>query len=153
MRPKVAIIGLDGCPFDLVYDLSERGLLPTFKRIFESGSYGVLRSTIPPVSAVAWTSMFTGLNPGRHGVFSFREFIGPYLIRTICRVRGKLLWDIVSAAGRKVLVINVPGTYPPHKVSGVMISGFPAPSNRPRSYPPPIVKSLLKEKLVGYANF
>jgi predicted AlkP superfamily phosphohydrolase/phosphomutase len=35
------------------------------------------------------------------------------------------LWDIVSAAGKGVLAINVPLTYPAREVNGAMISGFP----------------------------
>ncbi len=32
-----------------------------------------MRSTLPDVSSVAWSSFITGKNPGEHGIFGFME--------------------------------------------------------------------------------
>ena len=37
---------------------------------------------------------------------------------------GQTLWEILSAQGYRVAVLNVPMTYPPQKVNGVLISDF-----------------------------
>ena len=37
------------------------------------GSWGRLESTIPPVTAPAWTSFMTGKNPGKHALYHFIE--------------------------------------------------------------------------------
>ena len=65
---KVLVIGLDGLTFDLIDPLMERGWLPHISRMRDRGYSAVLRSTVPPVSAPAWTSLITGVNPGKHGV-------------------------------------------------------------------------------------
>src|SRR5262249_32631103 len=41
--------------------------------------------------------------------------------------RVPALWTRLTAAGRRVAVLTVPGTYPPEPVNGVMVSGFDSP--------------------------
>jgi predicted AlkP superfamily phosphohydrolase/phosphomutase len=40
--------------------------------------------------------------------------------------RQPSLWQIASHEGKKVLVLNVPMTYPPEPVNGIIVSGLPA---------------------------
>jgi len=131
---KVLIIGLDGGTFDFLGPLMERGVMPRLGRIREEGCSGVLESSIPPFTIAAWPSFYTGLNPGKHGVISFpRRQLGKVhpertgkLINS-SHVRGERLWEALSAAGKKVGVINVPMTYPPTPVNGFLISGMLTP--------------------------
>lgn len=94
------------------------------------GAWGRLRSTVPPATFPAWTSLVTGVNPGRHGVLDFTERVpGSYRVRFVNGSfrRTPALWTRLSAAGRRVAVVTVPATYPPEPVSGVMVSGFDSP--------------------------
>src|SRR5205809_5458201 len=43
------------------------------------------------------------------------------------RKGGKAIWNILSEYGKQVLVVNVPATYPPEPVNGIMISGYMTP--------------------------
>jgi len=75
----------------------------------------------------------TGKNPGKHGIFSFFRLIpGTYKIGiTSGKQRdGKTLWSILSDAGKKVGIINVPMTYPAESVNGFHLAGYPSPSYR-----------------------
>jgi len=69
---RVFLLGLDGMTLKAVEPYARSGLLPNFKRAMDEGSFGVLRSTIPPVIGPAWLSMTTGKNSGKHGLFEFR---------------------------------------------------------------------------------
>ncbi len=137
---RVAIIGLDGVPFDLVASLAQEGHLPNLRRVLEEGVSGVLWSTVPSISPVAWTSMATGLNPGKHGVFGFvdRRF-RPHSSRDL---RGKAIWDLASSAGKTVICLNVPFTYPPYPLRGLMVSGPPSPRGQVNAYPGELVRRL-----------
>ncbi|MFQ6119651.1 MAG: alkaline phosphatase family protein, partial [Methanosarcinales archaeon] len=73
MRDKTLVIGLDGATFDIIDPLIEEGRLKNIKHLIERGVRGNLKSTIPPLSPVAWTSFSTGKNAGKHGIFSFTE--------------------------------------------------------------------------------
>lgn len=147
--PKVIVVGLDGATLDLIVPWMDEGKLPILNRLRKQGSSGILRSTIPPYSAPAWTSIVTGVNPGRHGIYDFfrTDSLSFDLISSRQR-RVPAIWNYLSAMGKKSLVINVPGTYPPEEISGVMISGLLAPSERSDfTFPTSLKKRLTKDDL------
>lgn len=130
-KAKVLVIGLDGATFDLIGPWAAAGHLPTLARLMEGGVYGPLQSTFPPMTGPAWTSFATGANPGKHGLYDWiaRE-PGSYRFGPVTALDGKrpTLYGLLSAAGRRVCVFNVPMTYPPTPVNGLMVSGMPAPN-------------------------
>jgi predicted AlkP superfamily phosphohydrolase/phosphomutase len=132
-RGKVLVIGLDGATFDLIQPWAAGGYLPTFSRLMNQGAHGRLHSTIPPMTAPAWTSFATGTNPGKHRLYDWiaRE-PGSYRFSPVTGLDGKAptIYTLLSQAGRRVCTLNVPMTYPPVPVNGVMVSGMPAPSTQ-----------------------
>ena len=66
---KVILLGFDGMTFNILEPYIKEGIMPNFKKVLNDGSFGILRSTIPPITGPGWTSMFTGKTPGKHGVF------------------------------------------------------------------------------------
>ena len=128
--PRLLVIGLDGATLDLVRPWAAAGRLPVLARLMATGAWGPLRSTLPAATFPAWTSLVTGVNPGRHGVLDFTERVpGTYRVRFVngSYRRVPALWTRLSAAGRRVAVLTVPGTYPPEPACGVMVSGFDSP--------------------------
>ena len=123
---RVAIFGLDGATFEIVRHGCERGELPTIARLLDRGAFGTLESTVPPITAAAWTTFQTGVLPGRHGILDWlvREE-GSYRLRLVnsTRVRQKRLWDYAGDQGARVAVIGLPVTFPPRPVNGVLVSG------------------------------
>jgi predicted AlkP superfamily phosphohydrolase/phosphomutase len=146
-RKKILIISLDGATLDLIEPLTEQGYMPNLKRLMVNGSYGILRSTIPPCTAPAWASFMTGKNPGKHGVFDFRRFDPEQNIDYFVNsrsIRGKTIWQILSEKGKEVIVLNLPMTYPPYPVKGVLVSGFDTPSVNSRfTYPSELQEEIL----------
>src|SRR3569832_2836857 len=70
-NPKVVVFGVDGATFNVMRPLIEKGRLPHLAKLIKNGVSGPLQSTVPPVTAPAWVSFMTGVNPGRHGIFHF----------------------------------------------------------------------------------
>src|SRR5881227_2063263 len=132
---RTVIFGADGLTFRVLHPLMERGELPNFRRLRQEGCEGVLESKYPPLTPAAWTSLSTGLKPARHGVYDFwsydeqpeQESTRKARVQTR-RKGGKAIWNILSEYGKQALVINVPVTYPPEAVNGIMISGYMTPS-------------------------
>lgn len=158
MGTKVLILGLDGATPELVDRWVEENKLPYLKQIMQRGVYGKLRSVYPPISPAAWTTFATGYNPGKHGVYDFRDYdntrYGCFADTIVDSnsFAGKTIWDIVGAAGQKVGVVTVPVTYPAWKVNGFMISGYPTPdTGKSFTYPPELGKTL--PPMVGDAAF
>ncbi len=129
-KNKVFIIGLDGATLDLIHPWVNKGRLPGFARLIERGAHGRLESTPNQRSASAWTSLLTGKNPGKHGIYEFYEYVqGTYDIRFLNGSDGDSdsLWKILSRNGKKVIVVNVPMTYPAEEVNGILIAGLDSP--------------------------
>jgi len=146
VRRKVVVIGLDGATFDILQPWIEAGRLPTLRAMLEQGVSGRLRSVIPPVTTPAWSSFMTGKNPGKHGIFYFtarEKASGREVPVNATLVDGKTLWALLSEAGRTVVVLNVPCTYPPQPVNGVMVADFLTPKGRRDfTFPPSLVEEL-----------
>lgn len=127
-KKRVAVIGLDGATWDLIDPWIKEGKLPFLKSLKERGAYGILKSTIPPLTPPAWTSIFTGVNPGKHAIFDFFEMDGykKYPVLSTDR-KVDAVWEVASGKGKRVYVIGVPLTFPPDEVRGVMVSGLGSP--------------------------
>jgi predicted AlkP superfamily phosphohydrolase/phosphomutase len=127
---RLLILGLDGATWTVLDPMRRRGLMPNLDALLARSAYGTLRSTIPPVTSAAWTTMQTGCNPARHGVFDHRYYdagAGQMKVNHSGRIRVPTLWRILSDAGRSVVSLNLPGTYPPPPARGVVVSGMDAP--------------------------
>lgn len=129
MSYRVWVIGLDGATFDLIQPWVDQGLLPTFAQLMQEGTWGDVESTIPPITGPAWSSFMTGTNPGKHGVFDWTyrrkdSYDFPPVSADNCL--QPTLWRIASEAGKRVLVLNVPMTYPVEEVNGKLVAGMPA---------------------------
>ncbi|HSB08654.1 MAG TPA: alkaline phosphatase family protein [Blastocatellia bacterium] len=147
MTKKVLFIGLDGATFDLLDPLMDRGLMPRLKRFIGEGVRGPLETTIPPITPTAWVSWMTGKNPGKHGVFEFllrrkgSKALPDMPVSSQSR-DGLPFWDLLGQIGKAGIVTNMPCTYPPMMVNGVMVSDFLTPRGR-RDFTHPA--SLLEE--------
>lgn len=143
---RVLVIGLDGATFDLIKPWTEAGLLPTFKRLFEHGAHGVMKSTIPVHSTPSWTSVVTGKSPCKHGIwYPIKLTKGKIRITSSSDLRCETIWEILNGYGKKVIVFNVPLTYPPQKIDGVLVTGMETPSlNAHLTYPSEIKDTLLR---------
>lgn len=143
---RVLVIGIDGATFRLMRPLMQQGYMPFLSEVEQRGALGTLETIYPPVTAPAWSSFMTGKNPGKHGVYEFLH-----------RKRGTLeqipvnagmlgsetLWEMMSKAGKKMVVVSVPLCYPPFPVNGTLMSDFLAPKGaRDLSYPPELLKEV-----------
>lgn len=123
-------MGFDGAVLDLAERWMAEDRMPTLAGLCRDGSFGPMRSVFPYNSAVAWVSLATGANPGRHGIFDFvLPGRGEYRLRVAARDdrRVPALWSYATEAGARVGIVNIPATFPAEPVNGVMVSGMDAP--------------------------
>jgi len=135
---RVLVIGWDGADWRILDPLLGRGILPNLAALIRRGGRAVLRSTVPTHSWAAWPSFLTGVDPDEHGVYDILETRRgatrqhPVSFRSI-RERT-FLHDLTEAAIETVMV-NVPLTAPPPKISGKLVAGGVLPKGRPYTYP------------------
>lgn len=146
MSPKVMVIGLDGATMKLLGPWIEAGLLPNLAEALQRGCSGNLRSTVPPYTPPAWASFYTGVNPGKHGVFGFTAIDPATGIRRLVNskiIGAKRIWQILNEKGMKAGLLNLPITYPPEEVDGFMVSGMMTPENASNyTYPASLASEL-----------
>ncbi len=145
---RVLIIGLDGITFDTFDPWMEEGILPNTAMFRDGGVHASLDSIFPPITAPAWASFMTGMNPGKTGIFEFLYSRSSSfdLAPVNATVRdGVTLWDILSREGKKVISLGVPVTYPPEPVNGVLVGGFLPPQGaRDFTHPPELLDEIEK---------
>ncbi|MGH2753686.1 MAG: alkaline phosphatase family protein [Actinomycetota bacterium] len=128
MAPRLIVLGWDSATFEVVDPLLAEGRLPALHALIDKGFRAPLRSTWPPMTDSAWTSAFTGCNPGRHGIFgSWYRAPGEYACRYFSSRdrRAPASWEMTEDV--RHLVWNVPMTFPPSEVPGVMVAGYGSP--------------------------
>ncbi|HWC77273.1 MAG TPA: alkaline phosphatase family protein [Blastocatellia bacterium] len=153
MTHRLLLIGLDGASFNVLDPLMDAGRLPNIARLVRNGVRANLRTTFPPITAVAWSSFMTGKNPGKHGIFEFvrREQNSARELAVNASFReGRAIWDYLSDAGMRVVVHNFPCTYPVRPLNGLMISDFMTPAGRRDITHPPSLLEELETKFGPY---
>lgn len=142
-RRRLLIAGLDGATWTVLDALLASGRMPTLAALIQRGHKSILRSTWPPISSAAWVTMLSGMNPGRHGIFDFRNLdLGQYSghderLANANSYVVPTLFDYLSQAGLSSVAYQVPMTYPPWPIQGVMVAGYPTPDHRrPYTQPP-----------------
>jgi predicted AlkP superfamily phosphohydrolase/phosphomutase len=150
-----AVIGLDGATFDVIDRLVPEGKLPNLQKAMSTGARATLLSSTPPLSAIAWTTVTTGVNPGKHGIFDFAHRSKEsydFVAHTARDKKSPSIWKMLGEAGKKSCIVNVPLTYPAERLNGVMLSGFPFPPGaKDVAYPSTLPKELERE--VGSIDF
>src|SRR5688572_3891001 len=113
MPPRLIVLGWDSATFDVIDPLVEQGRLPALAGLMVRGSRAQLMSTWPPMTDCAWTSAFTGCNPGTHGIFgSWYRAPGAYECRYFSSRdrRAPAVWEMSQDV--RWLVWNIPMTFP-----------------------------------------
>jgi predicted AlkP superfamily phosphohydrolase/phosphomutase len=157
---KVLVIGLDCVTPELFFDrwVNE---LPNVKRLLETDQYGRLESCIPAITCPAWMSMMTSKSPGKLGVYGFRNrknysYDDMFYANSLA-IKESTVWDILGKAGKNVVLVGVPQTYPPKPVNGCLIADFLAPDTKASyTYPESLrqeIESVVDEYILDVRDF
>ncbi len=151
MKKRMLTIGLDCATPKLLFD-EWFDDLPNLRELAREGIFGRLKSTIPPITVPAWTSMMTSKDPGQLGFYGFRnrkgyDYEDLYSANSLY-VKEKTTWNYLSRNRLESIVFNVPQTYPPKPIRGIMVGCFLTPDKRGEyTYP-----SKIKEELDLFAG-
>lgn len=149
---ETLVVGIDGACERVLDPLFAAGELPTLARIFEDGTAGTLESQIPPWTPSAWPSLYTGTNPGKHGVFGFLDFEDyDWSVVNASDVQERTLWEYADLHDLTSVVVNAPVTYPPPEIDGAVVPGYLAPEN-PQCHPAGLLDDI-KDAIGGYSVY
>ena len=128
---KLFVLGIDGAFPEYFFGewLDE---LPNIKKIIENGGYAKLNSTIPPLSVVAWSSIYTGKAPADTGIFEYiyrKNFSYDNVhVITSKNLNEKTIWQIASDNDKKSVICYLNLTWPIKPFDGYLIGDPLAPS-------------------------
>ncbi len=115
MNNKIIVIGLDGTTFKLLDPLIKAGKMPNLKKIQDQGVRSTLLSTKPPVTAPAWTTFATGVNPGKHGCYDFflpGNTIEDFHPTNSDEIKVPTFYELMEQQDKKAILINLPNSFP-----------------------------------------
>jgi predicted AlkP superfamily phosphohydrolase/phosphomutase len=147
---RLLIVGWDCADPDIIASLCARGRLPHLAEIRQRGTLTSMASTVPPSSLPAWTSAFTGVEPGQHGLTEYvQKEPAAYRLRLVGSAdrRAETLFSLAHRAGLRVACLGVPGTWPPDPQLDVCIAGFDSPLSQ-KAPAEAFVPGFLHEKLL-----
>lgn len=122
---RCIVIGIDGATFKIIQPLVKKGRLPNIAGLMSNGVHGNLRSGTPRISPSIWTTIITGKNPGKHGIYDFvqNDYSNKgYSFNSAADRKTKPIWTMLSDYEKKVCICGLLMTYPPDKVNGYMVS-------------------------------
>jgi predicted AlkP superfamily phosphohydrolase/phosphomutase/tetratricopeptide (TPR) repeat protein len=122
---KVLVVGLDAADWQIAGPLVDAGRMPHLAGLRSRGSWGNLRSMVPVLSPLLWTTVATGTTADRHGVI---DFLVPdpatgrkSPVQSSAR-RVPALWDHFTAHGLSSDVVAWWATWPAEPIQGHVIS-------------------------------
>jgi|Deesub1362B_J571_1020462.scaffolds.fasta_scaffold00005_167 predicted AlkP superfamily phosphohydrolase/phosphomutase len=152
MAKRVFVFGIDGIPLWLIEDAVNKGYLKKIGEYMEKGVYGNLLAYPPIHTPPNWMSAFTGVPPSVHGIMGFYYIDRNYEVKHYNSTYRKVdpIWVTASKYGKKVIAVNIPMTYPPDQVNGIMVSGDEryGPPTEKHVYPPEIYNLLREENYI-----
>lgn len=125
---KTLMIGIDATCWEYIDPLIKGGRLANIQHLISEGVSGCLRSTIPPITSVAWYSLITGVNPGKHGIYDWgnrKANSTEFTPVTAASGSGVPFWEYLNRSKLKVGLFNVPMIYPAKEIDGFMVTGLP----------------------------
>lgn len=144
----VFILGLDGATFDIIKPMAEK--LPAMSKVFEKGAWGVLRSTVPATTPPAWTSISSGVNPGKHGLFDFWHITSNHelVLNNSLDKKAPEIWDYLLE--EYVIVAHLPFSYPPKIINGIMTTGMLTPDAKSHHTLPDSEREIINKLFPDY---
>lgn len=149
-KKRMFVLALDGTPYSFLRGMIDDGKMPNLAALARQSSFARMDSVQPPVSSVAWASFMTGRQPYQHGIMGFIDrdpSTMEWYVPLADKLKGKTLWSSLSDNDKRVFVMNVPMTYPPREVNGIMICGFLGSDITKGTYPSEIGAQL---QTMGY---
>ncbi len=140
---KLIVIGLDGLMPELVHKFASSGAAPNFARLLREGAFCEALPSPPCDTPTNWTTLATGTWTGTHGNNSFgahhhgEEFgelhqFGRNIFPPFANVADETLsghaqvewfWQAAARAGKRCLLVNYPGGWPPNSPQAVVVDG------------------------------
>ena len=122
---RCLVIALQEVTRDLIDPWVKQGLLPNIAALMQAGASGYVRAQAPVITPQNWANILTGVNAGQHGIHDFwqRGNDGIFRETSPAALQAQPIWEKLRGTGLRSTLLNVPMTWPPPKLDGVVVAG------------------------------
>ena len=127
-KRRLYVIGIDSAPLWIIKKLYRKYKMEGFGRFLENDALREMESTIPPVTAAAWPTIYTGKHPKDHGIMDFLYIDRNYTRQLIYYEpeKHRPFWEELASKGKKCLVVTPAMVLQKSRSKNVdMITGWP----------------------------
>ena len=148
--PKILVIGFDGAEQSLMLSWANSGWLPTVRHLLDAGAACQTQGPLGMHAASLWQTFFTAVSPARHGRHGDRQVrVGTYATYRFwpADLKHEAFWNVLSRAGRRVTVIDVPYVALSANLNGIHVVDWTthAADNGFATWPPPLAQQLRQD--------
>jgi predicted AlkP superfamily phosphohydrolase/phosphomutase len=122
---RVLVIGIDAANPDLLDAWTADGSLPNLGALTRRGMTARTRGLEGFFVGSTWPTMYTGTNPAQHGFhYQLQLARGSYMLEDRAKgafVQREPFWRVLSQAGKRVAVLDVPLSKAEQEVNGVQV--------------------------------
>ena len=150
---KALVIVAEGMDPSILQREVYAGHLPWFANQLRHGHYRDLECGPVPYEPTNLATAFSGMNPGRHGCFSYwSAHSAGEMPRVLVTddVKVPRVWEWPELSDLRFSVVNVQLTHPPKPVNGTLIS-YPMQYTMNASHPRTLLSDLMKQG-IRYAH-
>jgi predicted AlkP superfamily phosphohydrolase/phosphomutase len=123
--PKITFLGMCAGDRDLIFDWARAGVMPTMARLMNRGLVGLTENIPLFYVQCVWPSFYTSVLPDKHGVHSWQQLkpgtYEQYRAYTPECVQREPFWDVLSRAGRRCAILDVPQSRPSTELNGIQL--------------------------------
>lgn len=127
------LIGLDAMEWDLVRRWASEGKLPVLERLLRNSYTAELSSTSAQLPDTVWPAIYTGTNPAKFGKYFYCQYDaqrGDLKMLLDDHIECTPFWETLSAAGRRVAVIDAPKFPLSRTINGLQLTNWGAHATR-----------------------
>ncbi len=148
-RSSVVMVAFDAMDPAITEQLVSEGRLPTFRELFKTAARRRVRNPPGLYVGTLWSTFFTGRTAADTGFHCWEEIVpGRYERRltTPTSIRGRPFWELLSDAGKRVAVLDVPHTRAGAPLNGLQVSEWGAHDRHfgLRTQPPELTQQLVE---------
>jgi predicted AlkP superfamily phosphohydrolase/phosphomutase len=141
-HPPVLIISLDAAETTLIQKWMAEGSLPNLSALRKRGSFGNLQTAADWLVSSPWPDVYTGTGVEEHGFSHYLVWRPDKMVSE----RPNSDWMPMmpfwrQLNGRRVVVVDIPNTYPPEEFNGVEVSAWSTSDvlSSPSTHPPELM--------------
>ncbi|MFQ6096815.1 MAG: alkaline phosphatase family protein [Armatimonadota bacterium] len=140
---RLIVIGLDGVMPEFLRRFAAEGVIPNIAGLMDRGAFCEALPSPPCDTPTNWTTLATGTWTGTHGINSFGVHLAGEPFRRLHDVgknifppfasasdenmneltRVEYFWQAAERAGKRAILVNFPGGWPPNAKTVITVDG------------------------------